>query len=73
MRAECDKVLSVLLFAQIAPHCSSPSENPCSTEHQTYAALQTHVSICAASSKSAFTVTTSVTHAALSLFPSLYI
>ena len=45
MRTECDKVLSVLLSAQIAPHCSSPSKNPC-TEHQTHAALQTHVSMC---------------------------
>ena len=35
--------------------CSSPSKNPCSTEHQTHAALQTHVSMCDASSKSAFT------------------
>ena len=48
-------MLSVLLFAQIAIRCSSPSKNPCSTEHQTHAALQTHVSMCAASSKLALT------------------
>ena len=34
-------------------NCSSPSKSPCSTEHQTHAAIQTHVSTCAASSKSA--------------------
>ena len=54
MGTECNKVLSVLLFAQIAPHCPSPSKNPCSTEHQTHTALQTHVNMCVASSKSAF-------------------
>ena len=35
-------------------NCSSRSKSPCSTEHQTHAALQTLVSMCAASSKSAF-------------------
>ena len=53
MGTECDKLLSVLVFAPIAPRCSSPSKNPCSTEHQTHAALQTHVRMCDASSKSA--------------------
>ena len=39
-------------------NCSWPYKSPCSTEHHTHAALQTHVSMCAASSKSAFSIVT---------------